>query len=254
MSTATSLYLVVALGAVVAGFVQGLSGFAFGLVAMSFWAWTVEPRLAAVLATFGALVGQVIAAATVRRGFDMRLLGPFVLGGLLGVPIGIWLLPRLDVAVFKACLGGLLVPWCIAMLLARQLPRIAWGGRAANAVSGFLGGICGGVGGFTGPIPTLWCTLRGFERDLQRSVVQNFNLSMLAVAFALQVGTGNVSMAMLPLLGVVAVCVLIPVLLGARLYTGISDVAFRQVVLGLLTLSGVALFAASVPELLRRAH
>ena len=204
MSTATSLYLVVALGAVVAGFVQGLSGFAFGLVAMSFWAWTVEPRL--------------------------------------------------DVAVFKACLGGLLVPWCIAMLLARQLPRIAWGGRAANAVSGFLGGICGGVGGFTGPIPTLWCTLRGLERDLQRSVVQNFNLSMLAVAFALQVGTGNVSMAMLPLLGVVAVCVLIPVLLGARLYTGISDVAFRQVVLGLLTLSGVALLAASVPELLRRAH
>ncbi len=33
-----SIYFVVALGAVVAGFVQGLSGFAFGLVAMSFWA------------------------------------------------------------------------------------------------------------------------------------------------------------------------------------------------------------------------
>ena len=38
-----SVYLVVALGAVVAGFVQGLSGFAFGLVAMSFWAWALEP-------------------------------------------------------------------------------------------------------------------------------------------------------------------------------------------------------------------
>ena len=52
-----SLYLVVALGAAVAGFVQGLSGFAFGLVAMSFWAWTVEPQLAALLAVFGALTG-----------------------------------------------------------------------------------------------------------------------------------------------------------------------------------------------------
>ncbi|RYF69452.1 MAG: sulfite exporter TauE/SafE family protein, partial [Comamonadaceae bacterium] len=41
------------------------------------------------------------------------------------------------------------------------------------------------------PVPTLWCTLRGMERDAQRSVVQNFNLSMLAVAFALHVGTGN---------------------------------------------------------------
>jgi uncharacterized membrane protein YfcA len=96
----SSLYLIVALGAVVAGFVQGLSGFAFGLVAMSFWAWTVDPRLAAVLATFGALTGQVIAAVTVRRGFDRALLLPFVLGGLVGVPLGVWLLPRLDVPLF----------------------------------------------------------------------------------------------------------------------------------------------------------
>ncbi len=247
-----SLYAVVALGAVLAGFVQGLSGFAFGLVAMSVWAWTVDPQLAAVLSTFGALVGQVIAAVTVRRGFDKRLLLPFVIGGLAGVPLGIWLLPRLDVAIFKACLGGLLVPWCLAMLFARGLPRIHGGGRLADGLSGFLGGICGGVGGFTGPIPTLWCTLRGMERDVQRSVVQNFNLSMLAVAFALQVGAGNVGVQMMPLLGIVAVCVLVPVLLGARLYVGISDARFRQIVLGLLTLSGLALLVASVPELLRR--
>ena len=31
-------------GAVVAGFVQGLSGFAFGMVAMAFWAWLVAPQ------------------------------------------------------------------------------------------------------------------------------------------------------------------------------------------------------------------
>ena len=247
-----SLYLVVALGAVIAGFVQGLSGFAFGLVAMSVWAWTVDPKVAAVLATFGALTGQTIAAVMVRRGFDKRLLLPFVIGGLAGVPIGVWLLPRLDVALFKACLGGLLVPWCLAMLFARNLPRVRWGGRVADGVSGFLGGICGGVGGFTGPIPTLWCTLRGLPRDVQRSVVQNFNLSMLAVAFAAQVGAGNVSAAMLPMLGIVAVCVLVPVLLGARLYIGISDTAFRQIVLGLLTLSGIALLVATVPTLLAR--
>jgi len=53
----SSVYLVVAIGAVVAGFVQGLSGFAFGLVAMSFWAWVLDPKLAATLAVFGALTG-----------------------------------------------------------------------------------------------------------------------------------------------------------------------------------------------------
>jgi uncharacterized membrane protein YfcA len=247
-----SLYLIVALGAVVAGFVQGLSGFAFGLVAMSFWAWTVDPKLAAVLATFGALTGQVIAAVTVRRGFDRALLLPFVLGGLVGVPLGVWLLPRLDVPLFKACLGGLLVLWCPAMLMARDLPRVSAGGRPADAAIGLIGGVCGGLGGFTGAIPTLWCTLRGLEKDVQRAVIQNFNLSMLVVAFSLYLGTGLVGTETLPLLGIVAIAVLVPVLLGARLYIGISEARFRQVVLGLLTLSGVALLASSLPVLLAR--
>lgn len=247
-----SLYLLVALGAAVAGFVQGLSGFAFGLVAMSIWAWTVEPKLAAVLATFGALTGQLIAAFSQKRSFDKRLLLPFVVGGLVGVPLGVWLLPRLDVAVFKACLGALLVVWCPAMLMARNLPRVSAGGRVADAVVGLTGGVCSGVGGFAGALPTLWCTLRRMEKDAQRAVIQNFNLAMLAVAFALHLGAGNVGVAMLPMLAIVAGCVLVPVLLGARLYVGISDAAFRQIVLGLLTVSGVMLLASSLPSLLQR--
>jgi hypothetical protein len=54
------------------------------------------------------------------------------------------------------------------------------------------------------------------------------------------------------LLALVGVCVLVPVLLGARLYIGISDAAFRQLVLALLTASGVALLAGSLPTLLAR--
>ncbi len=33
----------------VAGFVQGLTGFAFALIAMSFWVWVLPPQLAAPL-------------------------------------------------------------------------------------------------------------------------------------------------------------------------------------------------------------
>jgi uncharacterized membrane protein YfcA len=69
------IYLTVALGAMLAGFVQGLSGFAFGLTAMSLWAWTLEPRLAAALVVFGSLLGQIMAAVTVRRSFDSAACG-----------------------------------------------------------------------------------------------------------------------------------------------------------------------------------
>ncbi|MPS79249.1 MAG: sulfite exporter TauE/SafE family protein [Achromobacter sp.] len=245
-----SLYVLVVLGAVAAGFVQGLSGFGFGMVAMSFWAWTIDPRLAAAMTVFGALTGQLLAAFTVRRGFSWAQLLPFVLGGLVGIPIGVRLLPHLDPLIFKAFIGALLAIWCPIMLFATRLPRISAGGKVADGVVGAMGGVMGGIGGFTGVIPTLWCTLRGFDRDVQRSVIQNFNLSMLAVTMAGYVMTGVVTRDMLPLFALIVPAMLVPTLLGARVYVGISDMTFRRIVLGLLTLSGIALLVASVPKLL----
>ncbi len=244
--------LVIALGAVVAGFVQGLSGFAFAMVSMAIWAWSLEPRLAVVLAVFGGLTGQAISAVTVRRGFDWRRIGPFIAGGVIGLPIGLWLLPQLDVPLFKALLGALLVTWCPLMLMSARLPRIQAGGRWGDGVAGAAGGFLGALAGFTGAIPTLWCTLRGFDKDTQRAVIQNFSLSMLAVTFAGYLVKGMVTVHMLPMLAIVAAAALVPVLIGARIYVGLSEVAFRRLVMILLTLAGVGLLGSALPLLLAR--
>jgi uncharacterized protein len=242
----------VAVGAIVAGFVQGLSGFAFGLTAMSFWAWALDPRLAAVLAVFGALAGQVIGAITVRREWNMRQLWPFLAGGAAGIPVGLTILPELDIHLFKAVLGTLLVVWCPLMLAASRLPRIRSGGQLADGVVGAIGGILGGIGGFTGTVPALWCTLRGFAKDEQRAIIQNFNLAALLATMGAYLATGVVTRDMLPMFAIVATALLVPVVLGARLYIGISEAAFRKVVLTLLTGSGLSLLASSAPQLLAR--
>ncbi|SPA01440.1 conserved hypothetical protein, DUF81; putative membrane protein [Cupriavidus taiwanensis] len=247
-----STLLIVIAGAAVAGFVQGLSGFAFGMVAMSFWAWAIEPRLAAAMTVFGALTGQLLAAASVRRGLSWRRLWPFVVGGVAGIPLGVAVLPLLDAQWFKAVLGAFLTLWCPVMLMARRLPHIGVGGRMADGVAGAAGGVMGGIGGFTGVIPTLWCTLRGFDKDEQRAVIQNFNLATLAMTMAAYVGKGIVTREMLPMFLVVAPAMLVPTLLGTRLYLGISEATFRKIVLSLLTASGVALLATSVPVLVAR--
>ena len=247
------VFLIVALGAAVAGFVQGLSGFAFGMVAMSFWAWVLEPQLAAVLSVFGSLTGQVIAAFTVRREFHWKTLEPFIIGGLMGIPMGVYVMPHLNMDWFKFGLGCLLVLWCPAMLLSARLPRITLGGgllaRLADGVAGVIGGFMGGVGGFSGTLPTLWCTLRGFDRHVQRTVIQNFNLSMLSVTMATYLATGLVKPTMWPWFAVVLPSILVPVFFGTRVYKGVSDARFRQIVLSLLTFSGLALLASSAPKI-----
>ncbi|HJE24159.1 MAG TPA: sulfite exporter TauE/SafE family protein [Methylorubrum populi] len=246
-----STYVIVGFGAALAGFVQGLSGFAFGLVAISVWAWVIDPASAAALAVTGSLTGQIIAALSVRRGFDLAHVAPFILGGLAGIPLGAALVPHLDMSWFKTILGALLVLWCPAMLLSKDLPRVTLGGRVADAAVGFGGGVLGGLGGFTGTLPTLWCTLRGYERDVQRAVIQNFNLSMLAVTFIVYLSSGLVTARMLPMIAVVLPSMLVPTLFGTRIYVGLSETGFRRLVLGLLTVSGIALLVSGLPGLLR---
>jgi hypothetical protein len=241
----TELVLLAA-GAAVAGFVQGLSGFAFGMVAMSIWVWGVEPRLAAVMTVMGGLCGQLLQAFTVRRGLRLAALGPFLAGALVGVPLGVAVLPHLDTGLFKLTLGIILVVCCPAMLMAHRLPRVTWGGRVGDGVAGAVGGLMGGIGGFPGVVPTLWCTLRGFDKDLQRTVVQNFNLAALAATMAVYVASGAVTRDMLPLFAVVVPALIVPSLFGARVYVGLSEVGFRRVVLTLLTGAGVAMIVAAL--------
>jgi uncharacterized membrane protein YfcA len=175
---------------------------------------------------------------------------PFLLGGLVGIPIGVALLPHLDPVRFKLMLGCMLVVFCPAMLVAKDLPRFSLGGRAADALAGTVGGVMGGLGGFTGVVPSLWCTLRGYDKELQRSVIQNFNLAALAATLCAYLVSGAVTTDMLPRFAVVLPALIVPSMLGARIYRGLSPLMFRRVVLAVLCLAGLVMIAASLPATL----
>lgn len=237
---------VLAGGAAIAGFVQGISGFAFGMVAMSLWVWTIDPRVAAVMSVLGGLTGQALSAVTVRRGLHLGLLWPFVAGALVGVPLGLVVLPMLNPAWFKGLLGLILLVFCPAMLWAGRLPSISHGGRLGDAAAGAVGGVMGAVGGFTGVAPALWCTLRGYNRDEHRAVLQNFNLAALTATAVGLWWSGHINAEVLPRYAVVAPALVLPSMLGARVYLGLSAAQFRQVVLVVLTVSGVAMVGSAL--------
>ncbi len=237
-------------GAAVAGLVQGISGFAFAMAAMAIWVWGVDPQVAAVMAVFGGLTGQIISVLRVRRGWQLQLLWPFVLGSAVGIPLGTRLLPLLDPNRFKLVLGGMLVVCCSAMLATSRLPTLKTGGRWADGVVGLLGGVMAPLSGFSGLAPALWATLRGYSKDEHRAVLQNFNLVVLSATMASLVWSGRARVEHLPQMGVVAASLVVPSLYGSKIYTGMSPAAFRNGVLWLLVLAGVTMLAAALKNLL----
>ena len=237
-------------GAAIAGLVQGISGFAFSMVAVSIWVWGVDAKLAAMMGVFGGLTGQIISVIRVRRGWHVDLLWPFLLGAAVGIPIGNRILPMLDPNPFKLVLGGLLVVCCTAMLLAPRMPQITHGGRTADAVVGLVGGVMAPLSGFSGLAPALWASLRGYTKDAHRAVLQNFNLAVLAATFATAVYGGRVHRAMFPQMGVVAGALIIPAIYGSKIYVGMSAAMFRKTVLYLLILAGVTMLVAALKTMI----
>lgn len=244
-----SLTLIIIVGAAAAGFVQGLSGFAFAMCAMAFWAWTLDPQLAAVVVVGCSVVGQAITIAAARRGFNLKRTLPFIAGGVLGVPIGISILPLIDQVAFRATVGGFLAFYCPLMLFFGGKARIATERPAANGGFGFIGGILGGIGGFAGAVPTLWVSLQAWAKDEQRAIIQWFNLSMHVVTITGYGLSGLFTAERGKWLLVAIPAMLIPSLLGAKLYTKISDAAFRRLILVILAMTGIALLISSVPKL-----
>ena len=227
---------------------QGLTGFAFGLVSLTFWVWVVPPESAGPLVVACSLLGQLLNGRTTFRGFRARAAWPFILGGMAGVPVGALLLPLISPAAFKLGLGLLLAVWCPVMLLADRLPAIPRGGRAADALAGWAGGVMGGIAGLSGPVPTLWVTLRRWDKDAQRSVFQAYHTAMHALALTAFVVRGLVGAEELRLFALAAPCMLLPILAGTRLYARLSDRFYRRIVLGLLALSGLVLIVNGISK------
>lgn len=240
---------IIILGTVAAGFIQGLTGFAFAMVSMSFWVWVVDPHITASLVVFGSLAGQILSVFTVKRGFNLQLLWPYILGGLVGVPLGVALLPVLDVNWFKVFVGLFLVVSCPLMLFSSKIPPIRTRNQFVNGSVGVFNGILSGVGGISGVMISLWCTLCRYEKDDQRSVVQNFSLSLLLVTMGIYIYKGFVTTETLRLFAIVLPAMLIPTWLGARCYKKIHPARFRKIILILLTCSGVSMLVSSLPKI-----
>ena len=235
---AWSLFVV---GALVAGFVQGLTGFAFALIAMSFWIWALPPQLAAPLVVFASVWCHIMSLLQEKQHPQLakRLVLPYIVAGLIAVPLGTYLLDWVNAQVFRLSLGVFLVCWSPIMLFRPRLVWLARSGRFADSCIGFLGGMLGGLGGFCGALPSAWVMLKQLPKAEQRYILRHFNFAVQIFTLAIYLMQGTLSQIHLPYLAVLVVSVSIPAILGARLFYKISEQRFNYVVLSLLFSSGI---------------
>jgi uncharacterized membrane protein YfcA len=237
---------IVLFGSLAGGFVSGLAGFGTGLVALGIWLHAMDPKLAATLVLFCSVISQVQTIPNVWHAIDRRRVGPFIVGGIVGVPLGAMLVAYLAPEAFRLSVGVLLVTFSLFMLSGGPRRKLAWGGWLADTGIGFGGGVMGGLAGLSGPLPIIWATLRAWTRDERRGVFQAYNLAVLFTALLAHVAAGLFTAELVRLALIALPGTLSGAFLGARLYRRLSDRRFDQLVLSLLALSGVVLVWTSL--------
>ena len=240
-------YALLFVGALAGGFVSGLAGFGTALMALGIWLHVMPPATAVPLVLICSVIAQTSTLPSMWRSFDLTLVWPFVIGGLVGVPIGTTLVAQADPRIFKLTVGIFLLLFPLALYVSKPM-AIAFGGRFADAAIGFAGGILGGLAGLSGPLPILWASVRGWSKDERRGIFQTFNIAVLFVALCLQGAGGMIGREALWFAVLAFPATLLGSWLGARLYRVLSDRNFRDIVLGMLLLSGAALVWSSIGQ------
>jgi uncharacterized protein len=239
------LIVLVLLGALAGGIVNGLTGFGTALTAIGIWIYAMPPTVAASLAIICSVISQTQTLHLIWRTIDWKRVLVFVIPGILGVPIGTLLLPHIDPRLFKLGIGGFLIVYPTYVLTRPRQIETAWGGTPANGVVGFGGGILGGLTGLSGVLPIVWSDIRGWSKEQRRSVVQFYNMAILSLALVSHAVSGLLTR-QVALDAVVALPATIGgAWFGAFLYRRLADRGYQRAVMALLLISGIGLIWTS---------
>lgn len=235
----------IAAGGIVGGFVNGLSGFGMAIVAMPLWLQALTPANAASLAAICAVIAHAQSISMVMHAMDVRRLTPFIVGGLLGIPVGTWLLTGIDEASFRFWTGAVIIVYCAVMLSGRVRVTVD-AGRLADGAVGFGGGVMGALSGLSGALPAMWAGIRRWTKDERRAVFQPYNMAILAVTIVAHAVAGLFTIDLVRALLVAVPTVLIGAHGGKVFYRRLGEHHFDRVVLVILLASGVTLVASNL--------
>lgn len=237
MSLALEL-VILSLLALAAGVVFGATGFGFAVVLMGFYPLILGVRSANVVVTLIGLIVPVYLILPLLGELRWRVLMPVVIGTIVGIPVGVWGLVRLNETVLMRSLGIFIILYLgyVIFLKARlNYKTPVHVGYAAGAVGGAF------AGAFTAggpPVVAFLASLELTKHELKANI-----LAFIVFATVYKVFFFFYHDLMTWKMVIYAVVLLLPtfagVIAGQKLFDRISTPLFQRVVQALLLVSAV---------------
>lgn len=214
-----------------AGYVRGFSGFGFSAIVVTAMALVMDPLTIIVMVMVFEICASVFQIANAYPSIDKPQVTRLLAGAIVGMPIGVTLLVRLDVDVVRIVISLLVLGLCLVLLSGWSLKKRpgAIGQFLVGAGSGFANSAA--IGGL--PV--------GLFLTAQNARPAHFRANMIAYLFALDIiGIGVMtyhdrfsSAIVITALSLMPIMFL-GVYLGSRQFFATPPSSFRRMVLILL--------------------
>lgn len=230
------------LAVLVASTLSSIGGFAFSAICgVMLLSLMHDPVQVVEIMMVCSVAIQGLSVILLRKDIAWRELPAFLLGGIIGLPVGVLLLLDLKASGVRSAIAILLIAYAAYSLLKRKIV-IGETSRVADMAIGVVAGVTGGLAGFPGAAVTVWCSLKGWDKRKQRGVYQPFILTMQIMALGLiqllrtrhAPGAAWADLQFVPM-------AFLGTWLGLNIFRRLSDRSFAIVVNVLLLVSGVGL-------------
>ena len=220
-----------------AGLVQGLTGFGGGLVAIPLLCLIMEVKDAVPLSILSGLAITTAMAWNLRQSMDRRKILPMLVGSLPGVFAGTLLLKVADPVVINRLLGLLLISISGINLTFKPRPinpSTFWG-----YIAGFFSGAITASVGAGGPPVIIYTTLTDWKKDEIKATLTGFFVLNGYITAAVHAGTGVITGATLRIFAATLAFVLLGTYLGSAISGRINRRTYLRIVYLLLMALGV---------------
>ena len=220
-------------------FTQTVSGFGLALVSMPLLIEAMGIQIAAPLVALVAITAEVVLLLRHRHALNFSVVRRLSIASVVGVPVGVFLLPRIDERLMLTLLGLLVTGYALYALVRPRLPEIQHPRWAYGF--GFASGILSGAYNAAGPPIVIYGSCRRwlpaeFKSNLQGYFVINSVMVILAHTLSQHYTPFVWQNYLIALPGIG-----LGLLLGFSLDRLINPLVFRRIVLVLLVVVGLNL-------------
>lgn len=224
----------------VAGAINNLAGFGAAMVAMPIIATAIPLDVAVPSSTLIVLTLNVQLGWEYRQHMEWRTLRFLLLGGIVGIIAGLFVMRTVENETLKLTMGALLVGYGLISIFwsgksQRRPVRKPWG-----VIAGFFSTFLGALFGFNGPPLAVFVSMGGWTQETAKGILSAcFIVTGLIIAIG-QLSAGIQTMQTLTYYAIGCPAVLLGGVLGIAISQYVSQAVYRKIILVLILTAGLS--------------